>query len=82
MEALRESEELKINSTYIAWAYHHKYKIYPSYRQIAKLFNVAPSTISRLFESRDEFENMVNLHYHFGEDPSIAPSLKDIYPAL
>lgn len=82
VDALEASKNLKHSSAYIAWAYQHKHKTYPSYRALAKLFNVAPSTISRLFESRDEFEAMVDVHSTFGTDPSTSKALKNIYAIL
>jgi hypothetical protein len=82
VDALEASKNLKFNSAYVAWAYRHKHKTYPSYRLLAKLFKVAPSTISRLFESRVEFEKMVDTNNTFGADPSTVEALKDIYPSL
>jgi len=62
VEDLERSENLRFNSTFIAWAYQHKHKTYPSYRVLAKLFGVAPSTISRMFESRAAFKQAVDRH--------------------
>ena len=81
-ETLRASKDLRFNSVYISWAYHHKYRSFPSYRRVAKLLGVAPSTISRLFESREEFEAAVESKYVFAEDPSTIMTLRNIYASL
>lgn len=80
--ALEASNNLKYYSAYVAWAYKHKHKAYPSYRVISKLLKVAPSTISRLFESRAEFERLVDNNDFFGADPSSVEDLQNIYPLL
>jgi hypothetical protein len=82
VEDLEQSKYLKFRSLTIASAYQHKHKIYPSYRVLAKLFHVAPSTISRMFESRVEFKQEVDQHNIFGTDPSTDEALKYIYPDL
>lgn len=76
------SKELKYHASYIAWAYNQKHQKYPSYRWLAKLLNVAPSTISRLFVSRDEFEASAKVYETFGQDPRRLANLERIYPHL
>jgi hypothetical protein len=80
-DALRTSQNLKFNATFLAWGYRHKYNIYPSYRKLAKVLGVAPSTISRLFSSRDEFEANVEMHGVMGE-PNDFPRLARIMSNL
>lgn len=58
-DSLRKSKDLKLYSSRVGSQYLNTYKIFPSYRQLAKILDVAPSTISRLFESRGEFESWV-----------------------
>lgn len=82
VEDLEQSKSLKSGATYIAWAYEHKHKVYPSYRTLAKLLGVAPSTISRMFDSRVEFKQAVDRQNIFDKDPSTEPELKNIYPHL
>jgi len=81
-EKVERSNNLGTMSTFIAWAYKHKHNNYPSYRTLAKLLDVEPSTISRMFESRVEFEKSVDRHGGFGTDPSTHVALKNIYPNL
>jgi hypothetical protein len=40
----------------------------PSYRVLAKILNVAPSSISRLFSDSDEYRRMADAHAHFLEE--------------
>jgi hypothetical protein len=82
VEDLEKSKNLRFTSTLLSFAYLHKHGTYPSYRLLAKLLNVVPSTISRMFESREVFEKTVDNHRHFHLDPSTDETLKHIYPNL
>lgn len=85
-----EPEAAKVNrqadkaawAAMLGWAYYHKNGEYPSYRKLAKLMGVAPSTISRLFESFDQFERRAEAMGEGSWDPSEHPTTKDIYPLL
>lgn len=78
----RRSQELKHWASFLAWAYHYKHGSFPSYRKLAKLIGVAPSTISRLFVSQEDFENRATVHSIHGGDASAHPVLNEIYPHL
>lgn len=81
-DVARASKDLKHTAGMLAWGYHFKHGSYPSYRRLASILRVAPSTISRLFKTADELERMADLHAIFGDEPSNHPFLKDIYPLL
>jgi hypothetical protein len=80
--AANASNELQGRSAYFAWAYRHKHKKLPSYRRIAKQFNVAPSTISRLFKNHDEFDALVGLYESIAGDQVDLAKLEKIFPNL
>ncbi len=82
VEAARASQNLKHASALLAWAYHFKHGIYPSYRKLSKILRVAPSTVSRLFETTDELESLAQLYSTILDNPSSHPYLKPIYPSL
>jgi hypothetical protein len=81
-DAIRASKDLKQNAAFLAWAYHFKYGNYPSYRKLAQIFSVAPSTISRLFDSPSELEHMAEIYTTLSDDPARHPALEKIYPFL
>jgi DNA-binding MarR family transcriptional regulator len=81
-EKARKNSELKEWASLVAWGYHHKHGRYPSYRKLANLFRVAPSTISRLYESQADFEDSARRSSFGGKDASAHPALKGIYPYL
>jgi hypothetical protein len=81
-DAVRASQDLKQNAALLAWAYHFKHGTYPSYRKLAQIFLVAPSTISRLFDSPDEMERLAGIYTSLSDDPASYPALKEIFPIL
>lgn len=82
VDATRSSAELKSTCGVVSWAYHFKHGKYPSYRKLAKVFEVAPSTISRLFETREELEASAQSFSLLAKHPNEVAFLKDIYPSL
>lgn len=82
VEKARQSGGLRYSASLLGWAYHDKHGHYPSYRKLATLLNVAPSTISRLFEGQEDFEKSASWHAVLGYEASKHPSLSNIYPHL
>lgn len=80
VDAARSSNDLKMYAGLIAGAYRHKHGKLPSYRKLAELFNVAPSTISRLFENEAEYDRCATIVLI--SDPSSHPALRGIYHHL
>lgn len=76
------NSDMKAWALMLSWAYHHKHGKYPSYRKLAKLIGVAPTTISRMFESIEQFELRASQFGFKSIDPSEHPALIDIYPTL
>lgn len=81
VDSARLSHDLKMNAALIAWGYRHKYGKLPSYRKLAELFNVAPSTISRLFGDEVEFDRCASA-FSLTDDASSHPALAGIYDLL
>jgi len=81
-EKAERNIQLRTWAELLGWAYRHKHGEYPSYRKLAKILGVAPSTISRMFENVEQFELMASKFGMFGEDPSEHPALTQIYPDL
>jgi hypothetical protein len=69
VEATRLSTELKIRCGVLACAYRFKHGKYPSYRKLANVLDVAPSTISRMFEKREELEAIAETFSSLVDDP-------------
>ncbi len=82
VESNRRSRELKTWISYVARAHHHKHGFFPSYRKMAKIFCIAPSTISRLFENQADFEHCANRMLFSERDISENRFLRAIYPHL
>ena len=82
VEKIRQSKDIKMWASLLAWAYHSKHGSYPSYRKLSQLFGVAPSTISRLFKGQEDFEKCATRISASHEDASKHPALRDIYPRL
>lgn len=82
VDATRLSAELKVTCGVVSWAYHFKHGKYPSYRKLAKVLEVAPSTISRLFENREELEARAKTFSRLAKHPKEVAFLKDIFSSL
>ncbi len=64
-EKSRISQDFGFLCEMVAASEYHRMKAVPSYRELARRFGVAPSTISRMFENRMDFEKRVQNKYEF-----------------